>query len=519
MNRMILCLMLLIGSAIGWTQAVPPPTGYPLRFDGQYLLDVYTRLDTLSPQERISIIQDRLDYIANSGLPIDLKVARNENGVSVMFDSSPVLTVTEGDAKALNADAYAKAEEYRDVVESALLRHRADRSASNVTMSIISAVAILIAAVGMGIGVIRIARLWENNVIGALNKAERRTHSFHRAINSLRNLVLAVIGFVAATWAFSLVPTTRGFTTDATHLFQTRLHDIRESIGSQTDNLSFLVTIMAITWLVLVVTRAIFDAAAVDRLNLGAIDAELAGPTYRILRVFIILVAIVAAYPYIPGSSTPAFQGISVFLGALFSLGSSNVVGNLVAGLLSTYTRPFRLGDRVKIGETEGFIIGKSDVVTRVRTLTNIEVTIPNSMLLSEAVYNLSAAARADGLIVPVSASFTYDVPSPIAHGVLLRAASRTDKVLASPAPFVIQTALNNVSASYELRVFTRECNQLLRLTSELMENVEIEFRAAGIDLNIPNITIIRESDQLDEQGTAAKSIFVPPTNQRTNEA
>ena len=153
------------------------------------------------------------------------------------------------------------------------------------------------------------------------------------------------------------------------------------------------------------------------------------------------------------------------------------MVGNLVAGLLSTYTRPFRLGDRVKIGNTEGFIIGKSDVVTRVRTLTNIEVTIPNSMLLSEAVYNLSAAARADGLIVPVSVSFTYDVPAPVAHGVLMRAASRTDKVLTSPAPFVIQTALNNVSASYELRVFTRECNQLLRLTSELMENVEIEFR------------------------------------------
>jgi small-conductance mechanosensitive channel len=495
------------------------PKGYPLRFDGQFLLDVYSRLDTLSPQERISIIQDRLDYIANSGLPIDLKLARNEHGVSVMFETSPVLTVTEADAKALNAYDYDKAEEYRKIVEAALLRYRTDRSASNITTAIISAVAILIAAVGIGIGVIRIAGLWEHNVIGSLNKSERRSHSFHRAINSLRNLVLAMIGFVAGTWAFSLVPMTRGFTTDTTHLFQMRLHEIRASIESQTDNLSYLVTIIAITWLVLVVTRAIFDAAAVDRLNLGAIDAELAGPTYRILRVFIVLVAIVAAYPYIPGSSTPAFQGISVFLGALFSLGSSNVVGNLVAGLLSTYTLPFRLGDRVKIGNTEGFIIGKSDVVTRVRTLTNIEVTIPNSMLLSEAVYNLSAAARADGLIVPVSVIFTYDVPAPVAHGVLMRAASRTDKVLTSPAPFVIQTALNNVSASYELRVFTRECNQLLRLTSELMENVEIEFREAGIDLNIPNITIIRESDLLEQTGSAPSWAQPERSDQRTNEA
>ncbi len=258
MNRMILCLMLLMGAAIGWTQAVPPPKGYPLRFDGQFLLDVYTNLDTLSPQERISIIQDRLDYIANSGLPIDLKLARSEHGVSVMFDSSPVLTVTEGDAKALNVYDYDKAEEYRKIVEAALQRYRADRSASSITTAIISAIVILIGAVGIGIGVVRIARLWEHNVIGALNKAERRTHSFHRAINSLRNLVLAVIGFVAGTWAFSLVPMTRGFTTDATHLFQMRLHDIRASVESQTENLSFLLTIIAITWLVLVVTRAIF---------------------------------------------------------------------------------------------------------------------------------------------------------------------------------------------------------------------------------------------------------------------
>ena len=128
--------------------------------------------------------------------------------------------------------------------------------------------------------------------------------------------------------------------------------------------------------------------------------AEWAEPTYQIVRVLVIALAVVMAFPFIPGSDSSAFQGVSIFIGFIFSLGSTSVVANIIAGVVLTYTRSFHPGDRVKIADTVGDIIERSLLVTRIRTIKNVEITIPNSMILSSHVINYSKSSKEMGLIL-----------------------------------------------------------------------------------------------------------------------
>ncbi len=132
-------------------------------------------------------------------------------------------------------------------------------------------------------------------------------------------------------------------------------------------------------------------------------------------------------FPYLPGSSSNIFKGVSVFLGVLFSLGSSSAIANMVAGLVITYMRPFKLGDRIKIGEITGDVIEKNMLVTRLRTIKNEEITIPNSSVLSGNTINYSSMSKSDGLIIHTTVTIGYDIPWKDMHQALIDAALRTD--------------------------------------------------------------------------------------------
>ena len=87
-----------------------------------------------------------------------------------------------------------------------------------------------------------------------------------------------------------------------------------------------------------------FDQVSSGKVTVAGLDAEVAPITYQIFKVLLIIFFLVMAYPYIPGSDSPAFKGISIFLGVLFSLGSSSAIANLIAGVALTYQRSFRGG-------------------------------------------------------------------------------------------------------------------------------------------------------------------------------
>ncbi|RYZ94394.1 MAG: mechanosensitive ion channel, partial [Proteobacteria bacterium] len=215
-------------------------------------------------------------------------------------------------------------------------------------------------------------------------------------------------------------------------------------------NLFFLLAIALVTRYVLKALKFIFREIELGNLQFEGFFQEWASPTYKLVRVLVIAFAVVMAFPYLPGSSSPAFQGVSVFLGLLLSLGSSSAIANIVAGVVLTYMRPFKKMDRVKIADTTGDVVEKNLLVTRIRSIKNVEITIPNAMVLSSHIINYSADAAKDGLILHTTVTIGYDIPWRKVHELLQAAAGRTELLIEERPPFILQTALNDFYVAYE---------------------------------------------------------------------
>ena len=233
---------------------------------------------------------------------------------------------------------------------------------------------------------------------------------------------------------------------------------------------------------------------------------EWADPTNKIVRVLLIAFGVVVAFPYLPASDSPAFAGVSVFMGVLFSLASSSALSNMIAGLVLTYTGAFRLGDRVKIGDTFGDIVETSLLATRVRTIKNEDITIPNSLVLGSSVINYSRARPTLGLILHTSVTIGYDAPWRTIHGLLIEAALATPGVLAEPPPFVWQTALNDFYVTYEINAYTGSPRDMTDIYAALHARIQDTFYAAGVEIMSPHFTALRDGNTV-----AIPESFRPP--------
>jgi small-conductance mechanosensitive channel len=206
--------------------------------------------------------------------------------------------------------------------------------------------------------------------------------------------------------------------------------------------------------------------------------------------------AAVIVFPYLPGSDSPAFQGISIFIGVLLSLGSTSAVSNIVAGVVLTYMIPFRPGDRVKIADTTGDIVEQNLLVVRVRTTKNVEITIPNSTVLGNHIVNYSRNAEGQGVVLHSTVTIGYDAPWRTVHELLVSAARRTAGVLQEPEPYVLQTSLNDFHVSYEVNLYTNEPSRMAPIYSELHANIQDEFARAGVEIMSPHYFAARDGNQ-----------------------
>ena len=203
-------------------------------------------------------------------------------------------------------------------------------------------------------------------------------------------------------------------------------------------------------------------------------------------------------FPYLPGSGSPAFQGVSIFLGVLFSLGGSGTVANLISGVVLTYTRAFKVGDRINVSGTTGDVVNKSLFVTRIMTTKNRIVSIPNSLLLNDHITNYTSLESENGLILETAVTIGYDVPFEDVENCLIEAALATDGVEKDPKPFVLQTALQDYYVSYELNVYCRNSKKMNRIYSDLHRNIQLTFHQAGIEIASPGITAIRDGNRVN---------------------
>ncbi|WP_157684747.1 mechanosensitive ion channel family protein [Bdellovibrio bacteriovorus] len=263
-------------------------------------------------------------------------------------------------------------------------------------------------------------------------------------------------------------------------------------------SLFFLAVIGYLTHLSLKLVKFFFKEVEQGHIRFEGFHRDWATPTYKLARTFLLVIALVMAFPYLPGSDSPAFKGISVFLGILLSLGSSSAIGNMVAGVVLTYMRPFVIGDRVEIAGTVGDVIEKTLLVTRVRTIKNVDITIPNSLVLNSHILNYSTTARA-GLILNPVVTVGYEVPWRQVHDLLREAAEKTNMVKQKPEPFVLQTGFNNFDISYELNVFTDEPNKAQLVYSLLRQNIQDVFNKAGVEILSPEYLNLRTESKSED--------------------
>jgi len=241
--------------------------------------------------------------------------------------------------------------------------------------------------------------------------------------------------------------------------------------------------------------KYIFTEIHSEKLKVSGFHADWAMPTFSIVKFLLYAFMFVLIFPFLPGSDSNIFKGVSVFIGVLFSLGSHSSIANVVAGLVITYMRPFKVGDRIKIGDVTGDVIEKTLLVTRLRTPKNEEVTIPNSSVLSGNTVNYSTMARTVGLIIHTTVTIGYDVPWKKMHQALLNAADRTEAILKEPKPFVLQTSLDDFYVSYQINGYTRETNRFNRIYSSLHQNIQDCCNEMGIEIMSPHYRAQRDGN------------------------
>ena len=232
-----------------------------------------------------------------------------------------------------------------------------------------------------------------------------------------------------------------------------------------------------------------------ERLKIPGFYPDWAHPTFTIIRFLLYAFAIAMIYPYLPGSDKGVFQGISVFVGLIISLGSSTVIGNVIAGWVITYMRPFRKGDRIKLNDTIGDIIEKTPLVTRIRTAKNEIVTMPNSFIMSTQSVNFTRSAKEFGLILHTEVTIGYDVPWRLVHRMLIEAALRTPGVLHEPRPFVLETGLNDWYPVYQINAYTRDADKMAVIYSDLHQNIQDRFNEEGVEIMSPTYIAARDGN------------------------
>jgi small-conductance mechanosensitive channel len=320
-----------------------------------------------------------------------------------------------------------------------------------------------------------------------LVKAERIGAIFSGILRTTRLILVLVMVYAYVHIVLSSFPWTSSYADQILHFVIRPFQIISAAIWAQVPNLFFVAIISLLAFYFVKLLGIFFSEVEKGTITLQGFYPEWAQPTYKICRILSVVIALVMAFPYIPGSDSPAFKGISIFLGVLFSLGSTSFISNIIAGYLLIYQRPFKVGDRVKIADFMGDVVEMRLQVTHLRTIKNEEIVVPNSMIVGSHVINYSSLAQQQGLILHTSVTIGYDAPWRQIHALLLMAAEKTPGLLREPAPFILQTSLDDFYVAYEVNVYCNTPLKMIEIYSDLHKNIQDAFNEYGVQIMSPS--------------------------------
>jgi small-conductance mechanosensitive channel len=512
---------LLVGVILLWTlpgfswNPTELPPGFtvakqkaPVELEGKELFYLRLNFKFDDVQKRAQYFSGRILKLAQDPLfnPKSISVRDSELSSDIMVGDQVLFPLWAFEAKVMGKPANELARAFADKIRQTITAYQEEHSFTNLLIGIAKTVFAFLVLVALILLVNRGLRQVNQGImtserikaikIGGFEffTAERIKGVFVTVAKILRFLFILIFFYIYLHLGLSFFPATQRFALDLYHGLLDAIGTMGEAIWRQTPALAFLAVLIFITRYVLKTLRFFFEQVSAGKVTVAGLDAEVAPITYRIIRILIIAFVAVIAYPYIPGSDSPAFKGISIFIGVLFSLGSSSAIANLIAGVSLTYTRSFRIGDVIKVGEATGVVLERRLYITRIKTPKNHIITIPNSTILSGQVTNLSQEVReGDGLILHTSITIGYDAPWETVHDLLIEAANKSKNLLRSPSPFVLQTALNDFYVTYELNAYTDAPEIMPRIYSELHQNIQNTFNEAGVEILSPHYSQIRD--------------------------
>jgi small-conductance mechanosensitive channel len=479
----------------------PAVASAPVVVDGVTLFRV-RGVSAFPADERAQTIAERIKAAAaDSAVAIStLRVVPAERSSDIVMGDRPIMSVLDADAEIEGIHRHDLARIYARRIGTAVEAYRRDRSPRSL---LVGAGASLGATVALVVGLVLFFRFWRLLGVVLESRYASRVRSLEiqsiqvihaeqvRAVargtfRLVRALVLLAIAYFYLSFVLTRFPWTRPMAARLLSLVLTPLAIMGRAVLAFLPNFVFLVILLAVTRYILTLVSLV--AAGVERgtISLSGFEREWAGPTYRIIRLAVIGFAVVVAYPYIPGSESAAFKGMSIFFGVIFSLGASSVVGNLLAGYSLIYRRTFKVGDRVKIGDVVGDVTEMRLQVTHVRTIKNEDVIVPNSAILTSQVVNYSSYAATDGLILHTTVGIGYEVPWRQVEAMLLLAAGRTPGLRSIPPPFVLQTSLGDFAINYELNAYCGDAHAMAALYTVLHRNIQDVFNEYGVQIMTP---------------------------------
>ncbi len=497
--------------------------GVPVVVEGDTLLTIYANRGGYSPADRAAMATEILLKIGNDRQHPDDSVATFDYGtyVDIMYGDKVVTTVTDRDALWKESTRQQLAQEYAPVIAAKIDELHSSHSLREIlTRGALFLLVIVVQYLLFKLTnylfrklrrfIVRFRRHHLRPVIirdyELLNKRQLGKILIFFS-NILRYLVLLTQLMFSVPILFAIFPQTEKL---ALRIFYYILEPIRMVFRSIVDYIPNLFIILVIWFCIKYLIKGLrYIATEVEneKLKISGFYPDWAKPSFNIIRFLLYAFMVAMIYPYLPGSNSGVFQGISVFVGLIVSLGSSTVIGNIIAGLVITYMRPFKIGDRIKLNDTTGNVIEKTPFVTRLRTTKNEVVTIPNSFIMSSHTVNYSASARQFGLIIHTTVTIGYDAPWRLVHQLLINAARSTPGVLEHPKPFVLETELQDYYPCYQINAYIKDADRYGDIMSALHQNIQDTFNEAGIEIMSPRFVATRDgspstipADQMREE-------------------
>ena len=489
------------GAPLSESQKVLAP-GYPVVLGDQTLFAVRD-VQGLPAEERAKAIVERIQKIVeNPEIPV--------SSLTTSTYKQPMTLITAGDElvmAVLDEDAVGEgrtreqlAKEYAEKLRLAMEKYRKDHSRAAILNAVLYTCLLTVACIAVLILLKKLENRIDQRILRNIARAKAvQLRSFEiirkeqirallmGAVKLIRFFLILLVLYAYVHFELSFFPWTRPFANRVLGYILVPLTVIGNEVVGHIPSLLFIAILAVLARYILKVIKFFFSGIERGTIKLSGFYPEWAKTSYRLASFLVVAFFVVVAFPYIPGSESPAFKGVSIFLGVLFSLGSQSWISNVMAGFTLTYRRAYKVGDRVKIADFTGDVLETRLLVTTLRTIKNEEIVVPNSMILNSYVINYSTEAKGMGLILHTTVTIGYDAPWRQVHAMLLMAAEKTPGLLREPPPFVLQKSLGDFYITYELNVYTDNPQRMAQIYSELHKNIQDAFNEYGVQIMSPN--------------------------------